>query len=177
MGEADAGNGRVYNAAPFCEIHTDTAYLTAPAISLTAVEQGKETVMVAKLEIAKPFQGEAVARVVGVPDTIQIEPAKITKETKEVSFKVITTDKSAVGKHGNLFVLVDVPVEGGTTAHRIALGSTLRVDPPRKVVSPPPTQVLAANKPAEAAKPAAPTPPKPLSRLEQLRQEAAAGGK
>lgn len=170
MGEADAGGGRVYNAAPFCEIKTDTAYLTAPAIPLTAVEQGKETVMVAKLELSKPFQGEATARVVGVPDTIQIEPAKINKDTKEVSFKVITTDKSPVGKQANLFVLVDVPVEGGTTAHRIALGSTLRIDAPRKVVTPPAAQVVAANKPKEAPK--AITPPKPLSRLEQLRQEA-----
>jgi hypothetical protein len=171
MGEADAGNGRVYNAAPFCQIKTDTAYLTAPAIPLTAVEQGKETVMVAKLELSKPFQGEATARIVGVPDTIQIEPAKISKDTKEVSFKVVTTDKSPVGKQANLFVLVDVPVEGGTTAHRIALGSTLRIDAPRKVVTSPAAQVVAANKPKEAPK--ATTPPKPLSRLEQLRQEAA----
>ncbi len=172
MGEADAGNGRVYNASPFCEVRTDSAYLAAPAIPLTAVEQGKETIMVAKIEHLKPFNGEATARVVGVPDTIQIEPAKITKDTKEVSFKVVTTDKSPVGKQGNLFVLVDVPVEGGTTAHRIAIGSILRIDAPRKVA---PAAVVAANKPKEAAKPAAPAAPKPLSRLEQLRQEAAGG--
>lgn len=172
MGESDAGNGRVYNAAPFCEIKTDTAYLTAPAIPLTAVEQGKETVMVAKLELQKPFNGEADARVVGVPDTIQIEPAKITKDTKEVSFKVVTTDKSPVGKQGNLFVLVEVPVEGGTTAHRVALGSTLRIDAPRKApAAPAKPAVVAQAKPKEAPKTVA--PPKPLSRLEQLRQEAA----
>lgn len=172
MGEADAGNGRVYNASPFCEVKTDSAYLTAPAIALTAVEQGKETVMVAKLEHLKPFNGEATATLVGVPDTIQIESAKITKDTKEVSFKVITTDKSPVGKQGNLFVQVDVPVEGGTTLHRVAIGSVLRVDAPRKAPAAAPTKpaVVAAAKPKEEAKPAA---PKPLSRLEQLRQEAA----
>jgi hypothetical protein len=172
MGEADAGNGRVYNASPFCEVKTDSAYLTAPAIALTAVEQGKETVMVAKLEHLKPFNGEATASLVGVPDTIQIESAKITKETKEVSFKVITTDKSPVGKQGNLFVQVDVPVEGGTTLHRVAIGSVLRVDAPRKAPAAAPAKpaVVAAAKPKEEAKPAA---PKPLSRLEQLRQEAA----
>lgn len=177
MGEADAGAGRIYNASPFTEVATTTAYLTAPAIPLVAVEQGQETTMVAKLEHLKPFEGEATAQILGVPDTIQIETAKITKDTKEVAFKVKTNDKSPVGKQANLFVKVDVPVQGGTTTHRIALKSTLRIDAPRKVVTPPATPVVAANKAKEAAKPAAPAAPKPLSRLEQLRQEAAAGAK
>lgn len=171
MGEADAGNGRVYNASPFSELTTANAYVNAPAIPLTAVEQGKETLMVAKLEHLQPFEGEALAQVVGVPDTIPIESAKITKDTKEVSFKVKTHDKSPIGKQNNLFVQVDVPVPGGTTTHRIALGSILRIDAPRKVVTPPPAApVVAAAKPKEAPKPAA---PKVLSRLEQLRLEAA----
>lgn len=177
MGEVDAGNGRVYNASPFTEVSTTTAYLTAPAIPLVAVEQGKETVMIAKLEHVKPFEGKAKAQVLGVPDTIEIEPAEITKETKEVAFKVKTTDKSPVGKQGNLFVRVDVPVAGGTTAHRVAMGSILRIDAPRKAAPAPAAPVVAANKPKEEPKPAAPAAPKPLSRLEQLRQEAAGGKK
>ncbi|MBN8420882.1 MAG: PPC domain-containing protein [Verrucomicrobia bacterium] len=180
MGEADAGKGRIYNASPFTAVVTAPAYITAPAIPLVAVEQGKEAVMVAKLEQLLPFDGEATAQVLGVPDTIPIEPAKITKDTKEVAFKVKTNDKSPIGKQGNLFVRVDVPVKGTntTTIHRIALGSILRIDAPRKVVTPPPAApVLAANKPKEAPKPAAPAAPKVLSRLEQLRMEAAGGKK
>jgi hypothetical protein len=139
------------------------------------VEQGKETNMTAKLEHLKPFEGKAKAAVLGVPDTIQIEPAEITKDSKEVSFKVKTTDKSPVGKQGNLFVRVDVPVAGGTTAHRIALGSILRIDAPRKAApAPAAAPVVAAAKPKEEPKPAA---PKALSRLEQLRQEASGGKK
>jgi hypothetical protein len=175
MGEVDAGNGRIYNASPFTEVTTTTAFLTAPAIPLVAVEQGKETIMTAKLEHLKPFEGKAKAAVLGVPDTIQIEPAEITKDSKEVSFKVKTTDKSPVGKQGNLFVRVDVPVAGGTTAHRIALGSILRIDAPRKAApAPAAAPVVAAAKPKEEPKPAA---PKALSRLEQLRQEASGGKK
>jgi hypothetical protein len=180
MGEADAGNGRIYNASPFQQVVTAPAYLTAPAIPLVAVEQGKATVMIAKLEHLLPFEGEANAQVLGVPDTIPIEAAKITKDTKEVSFKVKTDAKSPIGKQANLFVRVDVPVKGtnATTIHRIALGSILRIDAPRKVVAPPPAApVVAANKPKEEPKPAAPAAPKPLSRLEQLRQEAAGGKK
>lgn len=176
MGEVDAGNGAIYNASPFTEVATTTAYLTAPAIPLVAVEQGKETVMIAKLEHLKPFEGKAKAALYGVPDTIEIEPAEITKETKEVSFKVKTTSKSPVGKQGNLFVRVDVPIPGGTSTHRVALGSILRVDAPRKAPVPA-APVVAAAKPKEDPKPAAPAAPKPLSRLEQLRQEAAGGKK
>ncbi|MFM7606376.1 MAG: PPC domain-containing protein [Prosthecobacter sp.] len=175
MGEVDAGNGRIYNASPFTEVTTTTAFFTAPAIPLVAVEQGKETIMTAKLEHLKPFDGKAKAAVLGVPDTIQIETAEITKDSKEVSFKVKTTDKSPVGKQGNLFVRVDVPVAGGTTAHRIALGSILRIDAPRKTApAPAAAPVVAAAKPKEEPKPAA---PKALSRLEQLRQEASGGKK
>jgi len=175
MGEADAGAGRIYNASPFTAVVTAPAYINAPAIPLVAVEQGKEAVMVAKLEHLLPFEGEANAQVLGVPDTIPIEGAKITKDTKEVTFKVKTDAKSPIGKQANLFVRVDIPVKGtnATTIHRIALGSILRIDAPRKVVTPPAAPVIAANKPKEAAKPAAPPAPKVLSRLEQLRLEAA----
>jgi len=165
MGEADAGNGRIYNASPFSEVITAPAFLSAPAIPLVAVEQGQETVMVAKIENLQPFEGEAEAAITGLPDTIPVEAAKITKDTKEVAFKVKTHDKSPIGKQSNLFVRVEVPVPGGTATHRIALGSILRVDAPRKAPAAQP--VVAVAKPE--AKPAA---PKPLSRLEQLRQEA-----
>ncbi|MBL9117416.1 MAG: PPC domain-containing protein [Verrucomicrobiaceae bacterium] len=177
LGESDGGNGRHYNASPWCEITTAPAYLSAPTMALTALEQGKETEMVCKVENLQPFEGEAEARVVGTPDTIQIELAKIKKDTKEAVFKVKTTDKSPVGKHGNLFVQVAVPVAGGTTIHRIGAGSVLRIDAPRKAPPPKPAAVAAATpapaKPAEPAK----APEKRLSRLEQLRQEAAEKGK
>ncbi len=173
MGEAEMGNGRIYNASPYCELTTAPAFVSAPTIQLTAVEQGKEAVMVAKIEHLQPFVGEAEAQVYGVPDTIPIESAKINKDTKEVSFKVKTDAKSPVGKQGNLFVKIDVPVPGGVAVHRIATGSILRIDPPRKAPPPAPAQpqVVAQNKPKEGPKTPA---PKVLSRLEQLRQEAAA---
>ncbi len=174
MGEADAGNGRIYNASPFCEVTTAPALVSAPTMQMTAVEQGKEAVMVAKIEHISPFAGDAVVEVIGVPDTIPIESAKINKDTKEVTFKVKTDSKSPVGKQANLFVKVDVPMNGSITTHRIATGSILRIDPPRKAPAAAPavvaqnTKTPAPPKPAEA---------KPLSRLEQLRQEAAAGKK
>jgi hypothetical protein len=63
-----------------------------------------------------------------------------------------------------------VPVNGATTTHRIALGSSLRVDAPRKG-SPAPAPAAPGAKPVAAAAPATPAAPVALSRLEQLRQK------
>jgi hypothetical protein len=170
MGEADAGAGRVYNASPFSELTTELAYVSAPAIPLTAMEQGQNGLMVTPFEVTRPFEGEATATLVGVPDTFSIAPIKITKDTKELRFTVVTTDKTPIGKKENLFVQVEVPVGKSFTTHRVALGSILRVDAPRKASSAPVAKAApAAGKPAaDAAKPAAPVV---LSRLEQLRQK------
>jgi hypothetical protein len=128
-------------------------------------------------EVLRPFEGEAVARLVGVPDTIAIAPIKVTKDTKELRFTVKTTAESPVGKKDNLFVQVDVPVNGATTTHRIALGSALRIDAPRKgspAAAPAASGAKAGAKAVASAAPATPaTPAAPvaLSRLEQLRQK------
>jgi hypothetical protein len=126
--------------------------------------------MVTNFEVQRPFEGEAVATLVGVPDTISIPSIKVTKDTKELRFTVVTNDKSPVGKKENLFVQVDIPVGKGTTTHRVAVGSILRLDAPRKAAPAP----VAKAAGAPAAKPTTLVPaatPVVLSRLEQLRQK------
>ncbi|MFM9148107.1 MAG: hypothetical protein ACKORI_08320 [Verrucomicrobiota bacterium] len=125
--------------------------------------------MATHFEAPRAFEGEAVATLVGVPDTIQIAPIKVTKDTKELRFNVVTTEASPMGKKENLFVQVEIPVGKGASIHRIALGSSLRIDAPRKAAP------VAKAAPAAAPKAAAPAAPAPvvLSRLEQLRQEKA----
>ena len=176
MGEADAGKGRVYNASPFCTVKTQPAYVNAAAFPMAAIEQGQEGVVTTKLEQLQPFAGEAVARLVGVPDTVAIEPIKITKATTDLTFRVKPSKDCFPGKIANLFIQVDVPVPGGTTTHRVALGSSIRVDAPRKV-APAPVAKAEAPKAAAAQTAVAPAAPVVLSRLEQLRQQAAAGNK
>jgi hypothetical protein len=176
MGEADAGKGRVYNASPFCTVKTQPAYVNAAAFPMAAIEQGQEGVVTTKLEQLQPFAGEAVARLVGVPDTVAIEPIKITKATTDLTFRVKPSKDCFPGKIANLFIQVDVPVPGGTTTHRVALGSSIRVDAPRKV-APAPVAKAEAPKAAAAQTAVAPATPVVLSRLEQLRQQAAAGNK
>ena len=177
MGEADAGRGRVFNASPFCGLKTQPAYVAAPAFPMAAIEQGQEGIVTTKLEQLQPFEGEAVARLVGIPDTITSEPIKITKASTDLTFRLNPGKDCFPGKLSNLFIQVDVPVAGGTTTHRVALGSSLRVDAPRKAAPAPVAKVEAPK--ADATKPAAAAPAAPvvLSRLEQLRQQAAAGNK
>ncbi len=145
MGEADAGNGRIYNASPFAELTTESPFVVASAIPLTAMEIGKPGFMVTNFEVHRPFEGEATATLVGVPDTISIPPIKVTKDTKELRFAVITTDKSPLGKKDNLFVQIEVPTGKGTATHRVAIGSILRLDAPRKAAAAP---VAKASDPA-----------------------------
>jgi hypothetical protein len=176
MGEADAGKGRVYNASPFCTVKTQPAYVNAAAFPMAAIEQGQEGIVTTKLEQLQPFAGEAVARLVGVPDTVASEPIKITKATTDLTFRVKPSKDCFPGKIANLFIQVDVPVPGGTTTHRVALGSSIRVDAPRKV-APAPVAKAEAPKAVAAQTAVAPAAPVVLSRLEQLRQQAAAGNK
>lgn len=169
LGEAEGGNGTVYAASPFTDISVAAPYLSG-SIQLTAVEQGKETDFVCKLEQLKPFEGEAVAQIFGIPNGVTAETVKITKDSKEVVFKIKTDGTAPVGKHTNLFCQVQVPVAGGITTHRIAAGATLRIDAPSKAPAP----VVAAAAQGAPGKPAAAAPDAPkkqLTRLEQLREE------
>ena len=175
LGESDGGNGTVYAASPFADLTLAPAFL-AGAIPLTAVEKGQTGEFVCKIDLAQPFEGEAEAKMFGVPAGVNVDSAKINKETKEVSFKFKMDDTASVGKQANLFCQVQVPVKGGVTTHRIAAGTTLRIDAPRKIAAaaPAPEAKKEGDKPAET-KPAD-APKKQLSRLEQLRLEAAAKG-
>jgi hypothetical protein len=143
---------------------------------MAAIEQGQEGIVTTKLEQLQPFEGEAVARLVGIPDTIASEPIKITKASTDLTFRLKPGKDCFPGKIANLFIQVDVPLAGGTATHRVALGSSVRVDAPRKVA---PASVAKVEAPkADTTKPAvAPAAPVVLSRLEQLREQAATGNK
>lgn len=93
-------------------------------------------------------------------------------------FTIKAAENTPQGMNKNLICQVQVPEAGHLIAHNIGSG-VLRVDPPPpKPKTPAPA---AEGQPAPVAQ--ATTPPKPLSRLEQLRKEqaekdaaAAAGG-
>ena len=151
--------------------------IAAPFLSLTyqpaSVEQGQEADLVVGVNKAVDFPGEANVTLIGLPNKVTTDAKKITKDTKEIVFRVKTDKVSPAGNHQNLFCQVVVTREGEPIVHNLGSGQ-IRVDvplppKPKPAASPTPAPVAAA--PAPAPKPA-PAPEKRPSRLEKLRLEA-----
>ena len=156
---------------PFANLRVADMYLTL-AFDAAAVEQGKETEMVVHMTKQFDFPGTAKIEVFGFPNKVVSPAQDITKDTKDIVFKITTDMTSPAGNHNNLFCRVIVTENEEPVVHNIGTGR-LRIDvplPPKKDAPPPPPMPAAAP-----AAPAAPTaePPKRLTRLEQLRLEQA----
>lgn len=137
-----------------------------------AVEQGKEIPYLVKIEQIKEFTGEAIAELVGLPAKATAEKVKFNKETAEIVFTIKTAEDTPPGMTKNLQCRVDIPENGQMILHNLGSGN-LRVDKP----APPPKTPEPTKQEVKPA-PTAAAPPKPLSRLEQLRlqqQQKAAG--
>ena len=125
-------------------------------------------------ELAVP----AKVTLVGLPHKVTTSEMEITKDTKELVFKVKTETDSPAGNHKNIFCRVIVTENAEPITHARVGNTELRVDKPLpKPVAAPPKK----EEPKVAAKPEPPKPPaeKRLTRLEKLRLEAkkaAAGG-
>ena len=100
-------------------------------MELTKVERGQPGRMVCTLEHKTPFEGTAVAKLVGLPDRVTAKEVEFTKDSKEIVFEVVTTDKSPTGITKNVFCNVVITQSGEPISHTIAPGSVLRIDPPR----------------------------------------------
>ncbi len=168
LGEADDGNGPIWVSTPLADLAVAPPYL-AMKIEMTAVEQGRSAEVVCKLEHQKPFEGKAKVVLQGLPGLVTAESTEreITRDEKEIQFKVAVDAKTVPGQHKTLFCQVYVPENGETICHNVGLGGILRIDP----APPPKKEAAAASKPGEPSPPAS-AGAKKLSRLEQLRLEA-----
>jgi hypothetical protein len=158
---AKVGNGNIETCTPFIPLRVEEQYVTFE-FSQAAVERGKETPMVVKVNKRKDFEGEAEVTLVGLPANTTAEPLKITKDSTELVFNVVTAENTPAGDNKNVLCQVQIP-ENGTTIHHSLGTGRLRVDnplPPKKDAPP-------EKKPEPVVK--TEVPPKPLSRLEMLR--------
>ena len=141
-------------------------------MEMGTTEQGKPGEILCVLETTKPFEGTAKVNLYGLPAKVTTVEKEIKFGDKEVRFPITTVADSPTGKHTNLFCQAIIVENGVGIPHTIGQGGVLRVDaPPPAPAAPPPA---AAAVVAEAPKPAEAPAAKPLSRLEQLRQQAAA---
>ena len=165
---ATVGNGLIETCTPFVPIRIEEQYMTLE-FAAAAIEQGQEVPMFVKVTKRKDFEGEAVATLYGLPANTTAEPIKVTKDTAEFSFLIKAAANAPAGNNQNLFAQIMIPENGDMVVHNLGTGR-LRIDtpPPPKPNDPPP---MAAPMPMPEPMPAAvvAAPPKPLSRLEQLR--------
>lgn len=138
------------------------------SIEMLAVATGGSGQLQVALEHASPFSGEAELHLLGLPPGIEAPPVKVSAGQARVVVPVKATADAPVGKHSTLFCRVSVPGEAGAVVHRLGAGGVLRIDKPSATK---PSVAKAAEPPPPAAKPGVEAP-KPVSRLEQLRQRA-----
>ncbi|MDB5355250.1 MAG: peptidase [Phycisphaerales bacterium] len=166
VGMADV-KGQLWVSSELVDLEIASPYLLA-SIQMTAAEQGKPAAVLCKLDQKLPFEGKAKVKLLGLPPNATAQEMEIAAADKEVTVPVTVDAKTPVGTHQTLFCRVVVMKDGVEIVHNLARGGVLRVDappPPKKDAPPPPVQTAA--KPPEKA----PEAPKPLSRLEKLRQE------
>jgi hypothetical protein len=164
IAQADAG-GPAWAASQLATMEVVDPY-TVATLARASCEQGQVAQVVCTLEQKAAFEGEAVARLQGLPPETSAEELKFTKDTAELVFQVKTSDKTPVGNHKTPFVEMVVIVAGEPVTMRGG-GTELQVAAPTAPPPPPPSPAPDA---AAAPAPAAPPPPeKPLSRLEKLR--------
>ncbi|MEO6808043.1 MAG: PPC domain-containing protein, partial [Isosphaeraceae bacterium] len=165
-GSSTTSSGPITVSSQLAKLAIAPQFVTL-AYQNAAVEQGAETDLIVKVNKAVDFPGEATVTLVGLPNKATTEVKTITKDTTDLVFHITTDKTTPVGNTANLFCQVVITRDGEPILHNLGTGA-LRVDAPL------PPKPNAPPKPVAAAKPkASEAPPKPLSRLEKLRQEAA----
>lgn len=131
-----------------------------------AGELGNEISVAIPIEILREYEGEAEIELVGIPAGVTSPAAKqkITPQSETVVFPLVIDAKAKVGKHKTLNCVARIQVGDETIVQTNGSGE-LRIDKPL------PPRVDAPKPVAKETAPKEPAKPKPLSRLEQLRQK------
>lgn len=167
IARADTGRGEIWTSTNLVDLEITEPYVGG-SIQMTAVERSQTARILVTLAQHKPFEGPATLQLLNLPAHAKAEPLQITAESPDAVFEVATTPQTPVGTSNNLFCQLVITQAGAPITHQFGHGGVLRVDAPR---------VAAAESKPEPQPPpeAAKEQPKPLSRLEQLRQQAANG--
>jgi Bacterial pre-peptidase C-terminal domain len=165
---ATVGNGPVWVSSQLANLEVAAPFL-ALAMERAAAEQGKNTEIFCKVQQLTPFTGSAKVSILGLPTKVAAPDLEITKDTKELAFKVTVDKTSPAGQHRNIFCQV-VLMQNGEPILMNTGGTELRIDvplPPKSNTPPPTPTKVTAKPPEQPTKP----PEKRLTRLEKLRLE------
>ncbi len=166
VASATVGNGPVQVSSQLADLEVAESFFVFE-FERGAVEQGKETSLIVKVNQLTDFEGNAKVELLGLPNEAKTEVLEFNKDAEQLVFNVTTTEKTPPGRHRSLQCKAVVEINGEPVIHNLGTGE-LRVDAPL----PKPTATAKAE-PKPAAKPEE-KKEKPLSRLEQLRLAAEA---
>jgi len=131
IAHATVEGGELYVSTQLANLEVATPFVTGKIETLW-LNPGKSGKLTANLKQAKPFEGKATIRLVGLPDKVSAAEKEITKDDQEVIFDVVAEPSCSTGSHKNLFCAVDVKQNGQVIPHNIAQGGILRIVPPKK---------------------------------------------
>ena len=162
-------NGPAYCCSELIQLEVAQPFVTL-AMNRASAEQGQPVVLSGTVNKIADFPGKATVRLLGLPPEVTAPEIQIDATTTEVTFSASTTEKSPVGNHKGILCQLIIE-QNGERIVSTAGGLQLQLNKPIAPPQPPADQPAASEKPAE--KPPAPPQEKPLSRLEQLRQQKA----
>ena len=84
--------------------------------------------MTLKLDHVQPFEGKAKVAVVSLPNGVTCEEREITKDDKDVRFKLKAAPNAQVGQHKQVIAQFTLVKDGEPMLSSIAGGGILRVD-------------------------------------------------
>ena len=167
LATTDSGFGPVTIASEFVELDVQDA-LFQFKFAKTMAEQGKPADVVVGIELTRPAEGTVEVELLGLPPGTTCATAKITvaADAKQLVFPLTIPADTRAGNYKTLVCRGTVTSDKGLISQTNG-NAEVQIDVP---VAPPPAPAAAAPMPTPAPAPAAPAD-KPLSRLEQLRQE------
>lgn len=174
LGRANTGNGEVDVSSQFATLEIAEPFFTM-TFEKSAAELGQTADVIVRIVKNRDFPGPATAELLGLPakTATDPQPQSFQPDTTDLTFKVKVEPDSRPGKYETLVCRAVVTINGEPIAHTFG-GGELRVDEPLPAAAAAAPPV--APQPAPEAAPPTEEPKKPLSRLEQLRQQKQPGG-
>ncbi|MDX1930368.1 MAG: PPC domain-containing protein [Pirellulaceae bacterium] len=168
LARAKSVNANIWIASEFINLEVADSFFDYK-FSKAVAELGSSSSISVGLTIKKPPEGETEFEIVGLPAGVT-SPAPIVKlngEMTQLDFPIQMGPDARAGQFKTLVIKATIKRPSGVIVQTQGTGE-LTLTPP----APAPVAVAAAPAPATPAPAAAPVaaPPKPLSRLEQLRQ-------
>ena len=168
LAHAKNKNARVWCASEFIQLEVQEAYFNFK-FPKAVISQGDSGFVTVAVEAKRPAEGTVELELVGIPAGVTCDQPKVawSDGMEQVNFPVKVAADGRVGQHKTLVMKATITRPGGLIQQTQGTGELQIVPPPPKPAA---ETVAAAPAPAQPAPEAAAPPPKPLSRLEQLRQ-------